>query len=186
MLQKLNLQLKNGDSSRHSYYLLMDEINDESCRNLIEFILDCNLGEERPSLINLIISSGGGSLHSAFAVIDVMKGSHIPIRTIGLGCIASAGLAIFISGTKGMRILTPNTSIMSHQFSWFVGGKHHELIAATKEVDLTANRILNLYKKSTNLKEDKIKEILLPAHDVWISSDEAKKYGFCDEIKELY
>jgi ATP-dependent protease ClpP protease subunit len=33
--------------------------------------------------------------------------------------------------------------------------------------------------------EKKIREVLLPPHDVWLSAKEAKKYGICDEIREL-
>ena len=47
----------------------------------------------------------------AFALIDTMKGSAIPIKTVGLGLIASCGIPTFMSGTKGRRIITSNTSI---------------------------------------------------------------------------
>lgn len=186
MLQKLNLSLSsNKNSAEHGYYLLMEDITQESIKPLIEYIFDANLSEEKPKLINLIICSPGGDLTAAFAAVDVMKGSAIPIRTIGLGQIASAGLMIFLSGQKGMRILTPNTSIMSHSFSWGFGGKHHELLAAGTEINLTAERIMRLYKKQTGMNEEKIKELLLPTHDVWLSSEQAKKYGICDEVKDL-
>ena len=34
--------------------------------------------------------------------------------------------------------------------------------------------------------EAKIKEILLPPQDVWLSATEAKKLKICDKIEELY
>jgi ATP-dependent Clp protease, protease subunit len=71
---------------------------------------------------------------------------QFPIRTIGLGQIASAGLLIFASGSKGQRILTPNTSILSHQYSWGAFGKEHELFATVKEFDLTTKRMIAHYK----------------------------------------
>jgi ATP-dependent protease ClpP protease subunit len=37
-------------------------------------------------------------MSAAFALIDVIRGSAIPVHTIGLGVIASAGLLTFISG----------------------------------------------------------------------------------------
>ena len=117
MMSKLNLQLKD-DSSRHSFFLMMEEISLQSCKTAVEWIFEANFAEERPELLNLIVTSPGGDLNAAFALIDVMRGSAIPVRTIGLGQIASAGLMIFIAGDKGKRILTPNTSILSHQYSW--------------------------------------------------------------------
>ena len=184
MLQKLNLQLKD-ESSRHSFFLLMEEISLTTCKQAIEWIFEANFAEERPDMLNLIVCSPGGDLNAAFALVDTMRGSAIPIRTIGLGQIASAGLMIFIAGEKGQRILTPNTSILSHQYSWGAFGKEHELFATIKEFDLTTKRMIAHYKKCTGLKEDQIREVLLPPQDMWLSPIEAKKLGICDDVKDL-
>lgn len=184
MMQKLNLQLKE-DSSKHSFFLLMEEISLSSAKNVVEWIFEANFAEERPEVLNLLITSPGGDLNAAFAVIDTMRGSAIPVRTIGLGQIASAGLMIFIAGDKGKRILTPNTSILSHQYSWGAFGKEHELFATVKEFDLTTKKMTQHYKKCTGLTEAKIREVLLPPQDIWLSPAEAKKLGICDDVKEL-
>ena len=184
MMQKLNLQLKE-ESSQHSFLLLMEEITLASAKNAVEWIFEANFAEERPELLNLIITSPGGDLNAAFALIDVMRGSAIPIRTIGLGQIASAGLMIFIAGDKDNRILTPNTSILSHQYSWGAFGKEHELFATVKEFDLTTKKMIQHYKKCTGLSDAKIREVLLPPQDIWLSPIEAKKLGLCDHVKEL-
>lgn len=186
MMNKLNIQLKDGgDDSAHSFYLLMEEVTLQSAKTLVEWIFEANFAEERPDLLNLIICSPGGDLNAAFAVIDTMRGSSIPIRTIGLGQIASAGLLIFASGSKGQRILTPNTSILSHQYSWGAFGKEHELFATVKEFDLTTKRMIAHYKKCTGLTEVKIRETLLPPQDIWLSAEESKKLGLCDMVKDL-
>jgi ATP-dependent Clp protease protease subunit len=114
-----------------------------------------------------------------------MRSSRIPIKTVGLGSVGSAGLLIFLTGTPGRRLLTPNTSILSHQFSWGSDGKAHELFATMKEFDLTHRRMIEHYKKCTKLKEDEIKNKLLPPHDVWLSAEEALALGVCDSIAEL-
>lgn len=184
MMQKLNLQLKD-DSSKHSFFLLMEEVTMNTCKQAVEWVFDCNFQEERADLLNLIVCSPGGDLNAAFALVDTMRGSAIPVRTIGLGQIASAGLMIFIAGEKGQRILTPNTSILSHQYSWGAFGKEHELFAQIKEYDLTTKRMIAHYKKCTGLKEEQIRDFLLPPQDVWLSAVEAKKLGICDDVKDL-
>jgi len=166
-------------------YLFMDAVNETSCKDLISFIFTKNLGNPKPKYLQIVINSGGGDLNSAFAVIDVMKGSTIPIYTIGIGLVASAAFAIFIAGKKGYRTLTPNTSIMSHQYTWGTYGKEHELFATVKEYELTTERMIKHYKKCTGLTEKKIREYLLPAQDCWLSARESKKLGICDKIKEL-
>jgi ATP-dependent Clp protease protease subunit len=185
MMNKLNLQLTDGGDSKHSFFLMMEEISLSTCKTAVEWILEANFTEERPEMMNLIITSPGGDLNAAFALIDVMRGSAIPIRTIGLGQIASAGLMIFIAGEKGQRILTPNTSILSHQYSWGAIGKEHELFAQIKEFDLTTKKVIDHYKRCTGLPDKKIREVLLPPQDVWLSPVEAKKLGLCDDVKDL-
>jgi ATP-dependent protease ClpP protease subunit len=41
------------------------------------------------------------------------------------------------------------------------------------------------YKKCTGLSDAKIREVLLPPQDIWLSPPEAKKLGLCDHVKEL-
>ena len=172
-------------TEEHNIYLFITLVNDDTCKDLISFIITKNLITPKPKYLQLIINSGGGDLNTAFAVIDIMRGSPIPIRTVGLGLIASAAFAIFIAGEKGHRTLTPNTSIMSHQYTWGTYGKEHELFSTVREYELTTERMLAHYKKCTGLNEKQIREYLLPPHDVWLSGKEAKKLGICDNVKVM-
>ena len=164
-------------------FVLMDEINHDTIKPVVEWILHENyVSKKKHKELLLMICSEGGEMEPAFALIDVMSSSNIPIKTVGLGQIASAALMIFISGSPGRRILTPNTSILSHQFSWGSDGKAHELFATIKEFELCQKRMVALYKRTTGLSEDVLKQSLLPAHDVWLSAEEALQYHICDAI----
>lgn len=169
-------------------YYMADAFQYDSTKPIVQWIIEKNLlpAAERPKELTLIINSPGGSVHAAFALIDTMKGSAIPIKTVGLGLIASCGVLTFMAGTKGRRILTPNTSILSHQYSWGSSGKEHELFARVREFELSTERMLDHYKKCTGLKEKVIREVLLPPEDKWLSAKEAVKYGIADAIKSVY
>lgn len=184
MTDKREKQDDEHDQQQQVYtiHLLFDEVNNESAKDVCTWIFNANFSNTKVEKLNLVINSSGGSLNDAYAIIDVMASSRIPIRTIGLGQIQSAGLMIFMAGTKGERILTPNTSIMSHQYSWGASGKHNELVAVGKEFDLTYRRMMDHYKKHTKLKEKDIKEFLLPAEDVYLSAQEALNLGICDKV----
>lgn len=164
-------------------FVLMGEITHETIKPVIEWILHENyVSKKKHKELLLMICSEGGEMEPAFALIDVMSSSNIPIKTVGLGQIASAALMIFISGSSGRRILTPNTSILSHQFSWGSDGKAHELFATIKEFELCQKRMIALYKRTTGLGEEILKQSLLPPHDVWLSAEEALQYHICDAI----
>ena len=166
--------------------IFMGDVNMKTMEPIIEWILAANLSwKKNQKELTLAICSPGGDLNACFALIDVMQGSRIPIRTVGMGMIASCGLLMFISGTKGKRILTPNTSILSHQYSWGSYGKEHELFATVREYELTTERMVNHYKKCTGLEDKMIREKLLPPSDVWLDAKEARKLGICDHIQEM-
>lgn len=170
---------------KNGIYLLMGEISADTCKPAIEWILKNDFSEDPWSEMTLVVNSSGGSLTDAFALIDVMRGAQANIGTVGIGEIASAGLLIFMSGHKGERLLTPNTSILSHQFSWGSYGKEHELFAATRGVDITTQMMVNHYKKCTGLSQKKVREHLLPPEDRWLTATEALQLGICDNVKEL-
>jgi ATP-dependent Clp protease, protease subunit len=167
-------------------YVFMDDVNSESMKPIIEWILvENHVTKKKKKELLLMICSDGGSVSDAFALIDVMRASSIPIKTVGLGSIASCGLLIFMAGHRGHRILTPNTSILSHQYSWGSDGKAHELFSITKEFNLTQARMLEHYKECTGLTEEEIKVTLLPPSDVWLTAEEALGLGICDYISDL-
>ena len=165
-----------------------DGFDSNTTKPVIQTIIEKNLmpNSQRPNQLTLVINSPGGQVHSAFALIDTMKGSAIPVKTVGLGMIASCGLLTFMSGHKGRRVITPNTSILSHQYSWGSGGKEHELFARVREFELSTQRMIEHYKKCTGLTEKKVRDILLPPEDRWLSAKEAVKYGIADKIVSTY
>lgn len=167
-------------------FLISKNFDNELTKDVVTWIFESNFDEKREyKNLTLMINSHGGSVDAGFAIIDAIKGSSIPVHTIGIGCIASMGLLTFLAGAKGHRALTPNTTIMSHQFWSFNIGKEHELLAAQKDYDLTSIKVMRHYKQTTGLSEQKIKETLLPPHDVYLSAAEALDYGICDEIRNM-
>ena len=164
-------------------YAFMGPVDTESVKPVVEWILHANyVVKKKKKELLLMICSEGGDLEPAFALIDVMQSSNIPIKTVGLGQISSSGLLIFLAGTPGRRLLTPNTSILSHQFSWGSDGKAHELFATVKEFELTQQRMVRHYQESTGLDEETIKQVLLPPQDMYLSAEEALTYNICDQI----
>lgn len=167
-------------------YVFMGEVTQDAICPIIEWILYENfVTKKKKKELLLMICSEGGDTSAAFALIDVMRSSAIPIKTVGLGMIASAGLLMFIAGTQGRRILTPNTSILSHQFSWYNEGKAHELFATMKEFELTQARMLAHYQACTGLTVEEVRTSLLPPQDVWLSAQDALALHICDFVAEL-
>lgn len=165
---------------------LFGEVDNVMAQGATEFILAQNFrsSKTRPSHITLIINSEGGSLSDAFAIIDIVSGSSLPVHTLGLGQISSAGLMIFMAGHRGQRTLTANTSIMSHQWSGDVSGKMHELVSLQQDFAQTSQRMIRHYQTCSGLDEDTVRQKLLPPHDVYLTAQQAVELGIADRIQE--
>lgn len=137
---------------------------------------------ETPQPINLIINSPGGSVTSAWQICDMMDYVNSDIHTIGVGRICSAGLLIFMNGAYGHRRISDRCAIMSHRYSWGAEGKHTDLIAVRKEQDYVHDRIVKHYVECTGLTEKLVEKYLLQEHDIWLTPNDAKKYGLVDSI----
>jgi ATP-dependent protease ClpP protease subunit len=159
---------------------LCSDITGSACKDIIEWILEENMINKRERL-TLMISSYGGEVYAAFALIDAMMGSKIPVNTVGLGYIASAGLSIFIYGAH--RVITQNTYILAHQYSGFRIGKQHELIAGRKEEDWLKERFIDMYTRRSKLSREQVSTLLLGPSDTFLTAKEALEYGLADEIR---
>jgi ATP-dependent Clp protease protease subunit len=163
-------------------YMLFDDIDDASSKDLIRFILEHNLRGEVDQL-SIIINSEGGYAESAFSITDAFNWSKIPIQTIGTGMVASSALFVFMAGDE--RILRPNTCILSHEASSSFEGKDHEAVATMIQNTNLRKMIFSHYKRYSGLSKKIIEAELLPPSDVWLTPKEAVKYGLADRVVNL-
>ena len=168
--------------------MITGEFSQETIMPVVGRLMEYNLLPEelRPEYITLIINSPGGSVHSCFHLIDVMKTSKIPVHTVGQGLVASCGVLTLMAGERGHRSVTHNTSIMSHSWRWGANGTSHDLSAVQKEFDMTSERMLSHYKKCTGKSEAYINKHLVGPTDTWMTPEEARTHKIIDNIKETY
>lgn len=166
----------------HSIHFLTGEICEENIEECIRWIVYENLDQRQVKTLTLYINSEGGDLYQAFALIDVMRTSTHPIRTIGMGNVMSAAFLIFASGERGQRYLAMNTGVMCHQYSDDHTGKHHDIKAQMKEGENCNLRMLNILTTATQLPASKVKTKLLPASDVYLTAEEALDLCVADHL----
>lgn len=167
----------------NSVYFLTGTIEEENTNECIKWIVYENLRLKDNKILTLYINSQGGDLYQTLALIDIMKNSQLPIRTIGIGSVMSSAFLILCSGTKGERYIGTNTGIMCHQFSSTEDiGKYHDIRATRKETDRLNKVMYDILKEATNLDGRIIKNKLLPASDVYMTASEMVDLGAADHI----
>jgi ATP-dependent protease ClpP protease subunit len=73
----------------NSIFYLYGEIDEENIANCVKWILYENQ-DPKEKILTLYINSMGGDLYGAFALIDMIKNSQHPVRTIAIGSAMSA------------------------------------------------------------------------------------------------
>ena len=137
--------------------------------------------EFKPKPLYLHIFSPGGCAYSGFNLYDyiIEYKKHIPVHTIVEGMAASAATFISIAGTK--RFITPNSYMLIHQLSTFIGGNYEQIQDGFDNSKKSMEKIMQIYKAHTNINKKKIPNIL--KHDLNWDAEECLSYGLVDEIK---
>ena len=99
--------------------------------------------------IYLHINSFGGSVFSAFSVIDTIKNMKVPVVSIIEGAAASA--ATLISVMCDYRIIYKTSYMLIHQLSSGSWGKMSELEDEMENLKELMNAIRKIYKEHTNI-----------------------------------
>ena len=196
MLSKINAHFFPNESDIFQvFFHLKGEINIENCSDAIETIIGCNASraevkedgsiveEDRPDVINILITTSGGDMTAAISLINVIKGSRIPVRTIALGEASSAGFAILMAGHQ--RVVTPYSTLMSHVFSTGVEGSYHDIKNSMAELHRYNDKLTDLYHECTGLDRKVIKRKFLTHDDQFISHSDALKLNIVDLISDL-
>tara|TARA_B110000858_G_C17549074_1_gene357158 strand:+ start:51 stop:680 length:630 start_codon:yes stop_codon:yes gene_type:complete len=163
-----------SDVSRKSVFTL------NSCfKKASQYIMRNNYQQDSDkNFIYLHIFSDGGCVFSAFAIIDIIKNSKIPVVSIIEGCAASSATMISVSCHK--KVIRESAFMLIHEISGGMFGKMSDYKDELKNMKALMKRCRKIYKKNTSLDLDNMKEQL--KRDIWWGAKKCLKYGLVDEI----
>ena len=164
-----------------------NDVNSESCVLLNKSITDLGkqlqiakitFGLEEIPHIKLYINSDGGEVFGALSTVDRINKSEVPVHSYVEGLVASAATLISVSCHK--RYIRKNSIILIHQLrSWF-GGTHENIKDEVHNLDVLSNIIKQIYLKNTKFSEQELTKLL--KRDIYLSAEDAIKYGLADKI----
>ena len=134
-----------------------------------------------PKPLFLHIYSPGGDVHAGLSLYDfiIEYGKTIPVHTIVEGLAASAATIISIGGTK--RFITPNSYMLIHQLSTYMGGNFEQIKDEFGNCEKIMKQLKEIYAAHTKLSRKQLNDVL--KRDVNWDAEDCKKYGLVDEIK---
>lgn len=133
---------------------------------------DKNIPSDKRQPITILIHSCGGDLFSTLFLIDIIKQSETPIRTVGMGLVASAAYYIYINGHD--RLAFENTVFLQHDGTISIADSNSKVKDFMAFNDLMEERI-----KESILTQTKIDS------DFYDKTFDKEYYFFADKGKEL-
>jgi len=175
--------LNNGICPKTRRIFLYGDVEEEAVGKAIRGIY-AMLATDKNAPITIFVSSYGGSLDDAMALVDVVRLASCPIRTVALGKCMSAAPLIVAAGTGG-RYAMPNTMWMLHDVSQNVGeGSPAFLSSMAKAGKSIVARYASLLGQWTDREESFWKGIFRSKSDRFFTSDDALDWGIVDEVFE--
>lgn len=138
--------------------------------------------------LNLVISSGGGSVTEGMAIADLIANYPEETTATGIGLVASIATVVLLSADKVK--MTENAFMMIHRPWSYTMGNADELEATAELLDKMEAKLLDIYSAAvykrrgyqSNLKENITK---MMAAETWLTAQEALEFGFIDEIVKV-
>jgi ATP-dependent Clp protease protease subunit len=130
--------------------------------------------------ITLHVDSPGGSVKSGLSIVDVMDYVSSDIVTINTGMAASMGSILLGAGTKGKRHSLRFSKVMLHQVSTGASGNLQDIRISIAEGEKYNEILFGLLGKYTDKKPTQV--LKDASRDLWLTSDEALKYGIIDNV----
>ena len=164
---------------RHRIIFLGQQVDDDIANRICaELVLLASEDDKRD--ISIYINSPGGSVYAGMAIYDVMQYVPNDIATYAMGMAASMGQFLLTAGAPGKRYALPHAQILMHQPSGGIGG-------TASDIRIQAEQMLyikrTLFERTAYHTGQPIEQIEKDAdRDRWFTAEEAKDYGFVDQV----
>ena len=148
-----------------------DDISDKMFKRDIE-----NLGDVEN--ITLHINSPGGDAFSAVAIANTLKNHKAKITANIDGLAASA--ATIITSVCDIVKMPKNALFMVHNPFAVASGDSQVMKKTAKILDKMKNSIIETYLSKAKVDKETLSRLM--NNETWMNAEEAKEYGFIDEI----
>ena len=194
-------QTPRGERAQDIYSRLLQErivmLNgpvEDTMSNLIVAQLLFLESEDPTKDINLYINSPGGAVTAGLAIYDTMQFIKSDVRTIVMGQACSMGSFLAQAGTKGKRVVLPESRTMIHRVSSGTRGTSGSIHVQELEFEdarrhfeeskKVNQRLTELYVKHNTAGKTYEELFETMKFDTFLTAQEAVNNGFADKVAE--
>ena len=164
---------------RERIIFLGTEVED-SAANLICAQLLLLAAEDSSRDVHLYINSPGGSVTAGLAIYDTMQYVPCDVSTVCMGLAASMGQFLLCAGAPGKRYALPHSRILMHQPSGQMQGQAADIAIQAEQIIYLKKMMAERIAFHTGQAVERIDRD--SDRDRWFTAEEAKEYGFIDQV----
>ncbi len=162
--------------------IFLGSVVEDTMANAIAAQMLLLAAEDPDKDIYLYINSPGGSISAGMAIYDTMQYVKNDVATVAMGMAASMGQFLLTAGAPGKRYALPNARILMHQPLGGIGGTATDIRIQAENMAAIKKKMAELIAHHTGQSVEKITAD--SDRDRWFTADEAKEYGFVDQIAQ--
>ncbi len=131
-------------------------------------------------VLNVFINSPGGDVFAAQAIHFMLKRHKAEVNVYVDGLAASGASLVAMAGDT---VIMPEGAMMMIHNPWtFAAGDARDFRKLADDLDKVRDSMVVAYESRSALTKEEIIELL--DVETWLSAEDCKEYGFCDEIEE--
>jgi ATP-dependent Clp protease protease subunit len=155
---------------------------DQLTANLVCAQLILLESEDADKDISLYINSPGGSVTDGLAIYDTMQYVPCDVSTVCMGLAASMGQFLLCAGASGKRFSLPHSRILMHQPSGQAQGQAADIAIQAEQIVYLKRMMAERIAYHTGQPVERIEAD--SDRDRWFTAEEARDYGFIDQVIE--
>lgn len=130
--------------------------------------------------LNVFINSPGGDVFAGQAIYSMLKRCRADVNVYVDGIAASIASLIAMAGDT---VIMPKNAMMMVHNPWTIAiGNAEEFRKLADDMDKIRDSMIVAYESRSALMKEEIIDLL--DAETWLSAEDCKEYGFCDEIEE--
>ncbi|MCC2442045.1 head maturation protease, ClpP-related [Bacillus paranthracis] len=158
-----------GSISAYSWY---DGISSSKVREQLKNV--------KAKIINVHINSGGGDVFESIAISNLLK-NHSATIVVHIDGLAASGASV-IAMAADKIVMPKNTMMMIHKAWTYAAGNAEGLRKVADRLDKIDNAVTESYTSRFVGEKSELESLL--AEETWLTAEECKTFGFCDEISD--
>jgi len=136
-------------------------------------------------VVPIIIDSYGGNVHSLLSMIDTINDSKIDVATVVVGKALGCAAILASCGKKGLRFMTPHSSMMLNNVSKESWGKTNEFKPDSREAERLYKYVCKILDQNCAQNQGFFESLIKDKGgcDWYFEVDDAIDYGLIDHAK---